>query len=45
MEAGKAGQTVAISGLTPHFHKVFTMVGIARYAALFLDEAAALATL
>ena len=45
MEAGKAGQTLAISGLSPHFTKVFTMVGITKYATLYTDEAAALAAL
>lgn len=41
--AGK--QTVAIFGLSPHFQKVFTMVGINRYAALCKDEPSALAAL
>jgi anti-sigma B factor antagonist len=45
MEANKSGQIVAISGLTPHFIKVFTMVGITKYASLYPDEAAALAAL
>ena len=45
MEAGKAGQLVAICGLTPHFNKVFNMVGIPRYATLYPDEGAALAAL
>ena len=45
IEANKAGQTVAICGLTPHFTKVFTMVGITKYASLYPDEAAALAAL
>lgn len=45
MEASKAGQQVAIVGLTPHFVKVFTMVGIPKYAPLYNDEAAALAAL
>jgi len=45
MEASKAGQTVVICGLTPHFTKVFTMVGITKYAALYSDEAAALSAL
>ena len=44
MEANKSGQTVAICGLTPHFTKVFTMVGITKYATLYPDEAAALAS-
>jgi anti-sigma B factor antagonist len=43
LEAGKAGQKVAIFGLTPHFQKVFTMVGISRYATIVPDEAAAVA--
>ena len=30
MEASKSGQTIAICGLTPHFTKVFTMVGITK---------------
>ncbi len=44
LEAGKAGtRTVGIFGLSPHFQKVFTMVGISKYASLHKDEAAALA--
>ncbi len=45
MEASRSAQTVAICGLTPHFTKVFTMVGITKYAALYADEAAALSAL
>jgi anti-sigma B factor antagonist len=45
MEAGKTGQKVAAFGLTPHFQKVFTMVGIAKYAGLFHDEQSAAASL
>jgi anti-sigma B factor antagonist len=45
MEASKSGQIVAICGLTPHFTKVFTMVGITKYATLYPDETAALAAL
>jgi anti-sigma B factor antagonist len=45
MEASKADQTIAAFGLTPHFQKVFTMVGITKYAALHRDEAAAIASL
>jgi anti-sigma B factor antagonist len=45
MEANKSDQAIAICGLTPHFTKVFTMVGITKYATLFPDEAAALAAL
>jgi len=43
MEADKTGQKVAIVGLTPHFQKVFTMVGIAKYAGLHKDESSAVA--
>jgi len=45
MEASKSDQTIAAFGLTPHFQKVFTMVGITKYAALHRDEAAAIASL
>ncbi len=46
LEAGKAGtQTIGIFGLTSHFNKVFTMVGINKYAALHKDEVAALAAM
>lgn len=45
LEAKKVGHIIAISGLTPHFTKVFTMVGITRYATLYPDQAAALASL
>jgi anti-anti-sigma factor len=44
MEAANSGQKVAAFGLSPHFQKVFTMVGITKYAGLFPDQAAALAT-
>lgn len=44
LEAGKSGtQSIGIFGLSAHFQKVFTMVGIGRYAVLHKDEAAALA--
>jgi anti-sigma B factor antagonist len=43
LDAAKSGrQKMAIFGLSPHFNKVFTMVGINRYAALHPDEKAAL---
>lgn len=46
LEAHKAGgRTIGIFGLTPHFNKVFTMVGVAKYATISPDEAAALAKL
>lgn len=45
MEAAKTGQKVAVFGLTPHFQKVFTMVGIGKYAGLHKDEATAAASI
>jgi anti-sigma B factor antagonist len=45
MIASKAGEKVSICGLSPHFVKVFTMVGIPKYASLHGDQAAALAAL
>ena len=45
LEADAAGQKVSICGLTPHFTKVFTMVGIPKYAALFPTPAEAVAAL
>lgn len=45
MEAGKSGQKIAVFGLTPHFEKVFTMVGITKYASLYRDQATAVASL
>ncbi|MBV8632652.1 MAG: STAS domain-containing protein [Silvibacterium sp.] len=46
LEASKpGGRSIAIFGLSPHFQKVFTMVGINKYAALHTNEAAALASL
>ncbi|MFC5861334.1 STAS domain-containing protein [Acidicapsa dinghuensis] len=45
MEASNAGQKVLAFGLSAHFQKVFTMVGITKYAGLFPDQAAALATI
>ena len=41
MEANKNAQKIAAFGLTPHFQKVFTMVGITKYASLYPDEATA----
>ncbi|MDE3104396.1 MAG: STAS domain-containing protein [Acidobacteriota bacterium] len=40
--ANKKGQVIQSFGLTPHFQKVFTMVGITRYSKLHADEATAL---
>jgi anti-sigma B factor antagonist len=45
MEAAKSGQKVAAFGLTPHFEKVFTMVGITKYAHLYKDQVTAVASL
>ena len=39
--ASKKGQKINSFGLSPHFKKVFTMVGITKYTALHEDEAAA----
>lgn len=46
LEASKSGaHSVGIFGLTPHFNKVFTMVGVAKYATMSPDEATAIAAL
>lgn len=46
LEASKSvGRKIGIFGLSPHFRKVFTMVGINKYASLFADEKEALAEL
>jgi anti-sigma B factor antagonist len=45
IQATHAGQTVCAFGLSPHFVKVFTMVGITKYARLFPNQAEALAAL
>jgi anti-anti-sigma factor len=42
IEASGAEQKMAAFGLSAHFTKVFTMVGITKYASLFPDQAAAL---
>jgi anti-anti-sigma factor len=41
--ASKKGQTIQTFGLTPHFQKVFTMVGITKYTRLHPDEQTACA--
>ena len=43
--ASNAGQKVYCFGLSAHFTKVFTMVGITKYAGLFPTQADALAAL
>ena len=45
IEASKSGQKVNTFGLSPHFTKVFTMVGITKYAGIFPCQADALAAL
>ena len=45
IEAASAGQKVYAFGLSAHFTKVFTMVGITKYAGLFPTQAEALAAL
>jgi anti-anti-sigma factor len=45
IEASNSGQKVYAFGLSPHFNKVFTMVGITKYAGLFPSQTEALATL
>ncbi|HTX77686.1 MAG TPA: STAS domain-containing protein [Terracidiphilus sp.] len=45
IEASNSGQKVYAYGLSPHFTKVFTMVGITKYAGLFPDQNAAIAAL
>ena len=45
IEAANSGQKVYAFGLSAHFTKVFTMVGITKYAELFPNESAALAAL
>ena len=44
IEGHQAGsRPLGIFGLSPHFHKVFGMVGINKYASLYEDEKSALA--
>ena len=45
IEASNSGQKVYAFGLSPHFTKVFTMVGITKYAGLFPREVDAMAAL
>jgi anti-anti-sigma factor len=45
IEAANAGQKVYAFGLSAHFTKVFTMVGITKYAGLFGTQTEALAAL
>jgi anti-anti-sigma factor len=41
----KKGQAVRITGLTPHFQKIFAMVGLTKYAQISPSEQAAVADL
>ena len=45
IEASNSAQKIYAFGLSPHFTKVFTMVGITKYAGLFPTQAEALAAL
>lgn len=45
IEAANSGQKVYAFGLSTHFTKVFTMVGITKYAGLFASQVEALAAL
>ena len=45
IEASNSVQKVYAFGLSPHFVKVFTMVGITKHAQLFAGQAEALAAL
>lgn len=45
IEASNSNQKVYAFGLSPHFTKVFTMVGITKYAGLFPGQSEALAAL
>ena len=45
IEAANSGQKVGAFGLSAHFTKVFTMVGITKYAGLYPTQAEALAAL
>lgn len=44
-ERAAGHRTIGIFGLTPHFRKVFTMVGVAKYASIYADEKEALAAM
>jgi anti-sigma B factor antagonist len=43
MQAAKSGQVIQSFGLSPHFQKVFNMVGITKYTKLHPNEEAACA--
>ena len=41
MDANKNGRKVSVFGLTPHFQKVFTILGLAKHTTIHQDEEAA----
>jgi anti-anti-sigma factor len=41
-ESRKSGQTIRITGLSEHFRKIFHMVGLTKYTAIFATEEEAL---
>lgn len=41
-ESRKKGQTMRMTGLTPHFQKIFAMVGLTKYAEIHPSEDAAI---
>lgn len=46
IQAAQQGtRSIAIFGLSPHFHKVFSLVGIDKYAQMHADEATAMSSL
>jgi anti-anti-sigma factor len=45
IDASNSGQKVCAFGLSAHFTKVFTMVGIPKYAGIFPSQAEAMAAL
>ncbi len=44
-EARAAGATLVICGLSPHYQKIFRMVGLTQYAEVFETEASAIGEL
>ncbi len=44
-EVNQNGQKLAMSGLSPHFQKIFRMVGLAQYAEIYQTEEEALRAL
>jgi anti-anti-sigma factor len=41
-ESREQEQTIRVTGLSDHFHKIFAMVGLTKYLTLFSSEEAAL---